>query len=181
MKKAIAIAMMLALSVTMRASTSMTDVVAEETTATASVPKQLTIAEENDDIVVILRQEEVYVWENNWIEPKEITVGYYLVMQENETIHSIAGKLELTDEYLLSANKYYYEGEMEEIEILHLVKIPDADWKHLSAKVYCLTTYGNYVYQLAEYFYTDVDSILSLNTAIKDPDEISTSCLIRVH
>lgn len=72
MKKAILIAITVASVLGIRASG--TDVVTE-----ASVPKQFTFAEENDDdIIVILRQEEVYVWKGNWIEPEKNYSGILL-------------------------------------------------------------------------------------------------------
>lgn len=103
-----------------------------------------------------------------------------MVRREDKTMKSIAEDLELTEEYLLSANEDY-KGDDNKIARLALIEIPDADWRNLSAEVYCLTTHGNCLEQLAKYFYTDVDSIMELNPDIKDANQISSNYLIRVH
>lgn len=174
MKKAIFIAIAAVSMFSMRAS-------ANDAVTEASVPKQFTFAEENDDdIIVILRQEEVYVWKGNWIEPEERTIGYYLVKEDNETMNSIATKLELAEDYLMSVNKGYRGETTDNLAKYALVEIPDADWRSLS-NVYCLVSEGNSLSQLAEYFYTSVDEILELNLSIEDVNMIYSSAIIQVH
>lgn len=149
------------------------------TVTEASVPKQFAFAEENDDtIIVILRQEEVYVWKENFIEPEERTIGYYLVRDE-QTMQTIAQRLEVTEEYLMSFNKDYRGEITDKLAKYALVEIPDADWRSLN-DVYCLVSESNCLNQLAEYFYTSTDEILELNPDIEDANMIYTSYLIQV-
>ena len=61
-----------------------------------------------------------------------------------------------------------------------LVEIPDADWKSLE-KVYCIVSEGDYLGEIANYFYTTVDEILELNPNVKDKNMIYSSSLIQVH
>lgn len=175
MKKAIFIAIAAVSMFSMRAS-------ANDAVTEASVPKQFTFAEENDDdsILVVVRQEEVYVWKGNWIELEERAIGYYLVKEDNETMNSIATKLELTEDYLMSVNKGYRGETTDKLAKYALVEIPDADWRSLE-NVYCFLTEGNYLDQIAEYFYTTADEILEKNVTIKDANMIYTSRVIRVH
>ena len=176
MKKAMLIATMLAFSMlTMRASTSTNEV-------EASVPKQFSVKEENDDdkIIVVVRQEQVYTWKGNWIESEERTIGYYLVRDEQTTMQTIAQRLEITEEYLMSFNQEYRGEITDKLAKYALVELPDADWRSLS-DVYCLASEGNCLSQLAEYFYTSTDEILELNPDIEDANMIYTSYLIQVH
>lgn len=155
------------------------------TNVMASVPTSFSFMEEqgnDEDILVLVKSEEVYVWgDDNVIEPTELTVGYYIVRDDETTMQEVAKSLEITEEYLMSFNKDY-RGEMtDKLARYALVEIPDADWRNLSAKVYCFTNDGNCLSQIAEYFYTSVENILELNPSIKDENLIHTDCCMRVH
>ena len=117
------------------------------TNVMASVPTSFSFMEEqgnDEDILVLVKSEEVYVWgDDNVIEPTELTVGYYIVRDDETTMQEVAKSLEITEEYLMSFNKDY-RGEMtDKLARYALVEIPDADWRNLSAKVYCFTNDGN--------------------------------------
>lgn len=150
----------------------------------ASVPTSFSFVEEqgnDEEMLILVESKEVYVWgDDNVIEPTTITVGYYIVRYDDETMSSIAQRLQLTEEYLMSANPDY-KGEVDDkLAHLAMVEIPDADWRSLE-NVYCFLTEGNYLNQIAEYFYTTTDEILEKNVTIKDANMIYASRIIRVH
>ena len=140
--------------------------------------------QESDAVIVILEKGHVldYVYKDDMtteIASKTLTIGYYLVQKDTETMSSIAKRLSLTEEFLMSVNADY-EGRMnDKLEKFTLIKIPDADWNSIS-NVYCLTNSGNYLEQIAEYFYTSVEYILELNPDIKDGNLIYPNYFIKV-
>lgn len=150
----------------------------------ASVPTSFSFAEEqgnDEEMLILVESKEVYVWgDDNVIEPTTITVGYYIVRNDDETMSSVAQRLQLTEEYLMSANPDYKGEADDKLAHLAMVEIPDADWRSLS-NVYCLVSEGNSLSQLAEYFYTSVDEILELNLSIEDVNMIYSSAIIQVH
>lgn len=137
--------------------------------------------QETSDVVIVILEKD-YVYKDTIateIALKPVTIGYYVVQKDTETMSSIAKRLSLTEEFLMSVNADY-EGRMnDKLEKFTLIKIPDADWNSIS-NVYCLTNSGNYLEQIAEYFYTSVEDILELNPDIKDENLIYPNYFIKV-
>lgn len=149
----------------------------------ASVPTSFSFAEEqgnDEEMLILVESKEVYVWgDDNVIEPTTITVGYYIVRNDDETMSSVAQRLQLTEEYLMSANPDYKGEADDKLAHLAMVEIPDADWKSLE-KVYCIVSEGDCLGEIANYFYTTIDEILELNPSVKDANVIYKSDIIQV-
>lgn len=144
-----------------------------EAVTTKNIPAVCDKKETKEAIVVALGQKQVVIRKGNLFEPTEVTIGYYVVRDDMETISSIATKLGLTEDYLMSVNT------SNEFEKGEFVEIPDADWNSLE-KVYCIVSEGDCLGEIANYFYTTVDEILELNPSVKDANVIYKSDIIQV-
>lgn len=112
-------------------------------------------------------------------ESGETVISYYVVTQTDVTIESIASRLQITEEYLLSANedcRFELDGEL---PLLAYVRIPEIDW-HVVEDVYYCVMEGDTLSKISEYFYTDIEDIQTLNPQIVDANIIYVGDIIQV-
>lgn len=112
-------------------------------------------------------------------ESGEVVTAYYVVTEEGATMESIAGRLRVTKEYLLSENdgcKFDTKGE---IPIDAFIALPEIYWGDVE-NVYYFVQRGDNLTKISEYFHTSIADIQKLNPQIKDPDLIYLEDTIRV-
>lgn len=112
-------------------------------------------------------------------ESGETVISYYVVTQTDVTIESLASRLQITEEYLLSANencRFELDGEL---PLLAYVRIPEIDW-HVVEDVYYCVMEGDTLSKISEYFYTDIEDIQTLNPQIVDANRIYVGDIIQV-
>lgn len=132
--------------------------------------------ERQTDVMIQVNSDEV-TWEDGTTET--IVTAYYMVTKENETLSSIASRLQLTEEYLLSANPDFKWETNEPLAKGAYLELPEVDWNVLT-DVYYLVKKGDCLNTISEYFYTKVDEIVTLNSDIKNPNLIYVGQVIRI-
>lgn len=113
------------------------------------------------------------------LDGEEITTAYYVVTRDDETIMSIAYKLKVTEEYLLSVNPDYKWEVDEPLAKYAYIELPEIYWHDVEC-VYYLVGKGDTLSKISEYFQTDVKDIQELNSNIKDPDLIYAWDVIQI-
>lgn len=143
-------------------------------------------AEAKDVIIVQIIHEDIfnYVYdegESGGIKDVlvEHEVSPYYIVRKGESIKSIATILNITEEYLLSANIGFPLSIEEEIPQGVYIELPDIYWQELE-NVYLIVSKGDTLSQIAGTFYTNVEKICDLNSQIEDPNLIYTGSIIKI-
>ncbi|MBO5478173.1 MAG: LysM peptidoglycan-binding domain-containing protein [Clostridia bacterium] len=139
--------------------------------------------QQNNDVLIQIVHTDLmdYTYKNGKMvgsNPREVVTAYYIVTKEDETIESIANRLEITEDYLLSVNPDYKNPE-ESFARYAYVELPEIDW-HVLTDVYYIVGVGDCLCEISKYFYTDIENLQFLNPKIKDPNLIYAEDIIRV-
>lgn len=112
-------------------------------------------------------------------ESDEVVMAYYVVATENTTIETIAERLKITEDYLLSEN----DGRMFELEgelpMYAYIALPEIYWGDVE-NVYYFVQYGDNLSEISEYFHMSVEDIQKMNPQITDPNLIYAEDVIQV-
>lgn len=121
----------------------------------------------------------IHTEESDMYESGEVVTAYYVVTEEGATMESIAGRLRVTKEYLLSENdgcKFDTKGE---IPIDAFIALPEIYWGEIE-NVYYFVQRGDNLTKISEYFHTSIADIQKMNPQIRDTDLIYMEDTIRV-
>lgn len=133
-----------------------------------------TSSEPSDILVQYIHTEKLDLRESG-----EVVIAYYVVTEEGVTMESIADRLRITEEYLLSEN----DGRMLELEgelpMYAYIALPEVYWGDVE-NVYYFVQRGDSLTKISEYFHTSIADIQKLNPQITDPNLIYTEDVIRV-
>lgn len=100
---------------------------------------------------------------------KEEIVTYYIVGGEDETISSLAERLNITEEALRTENPTYDEWSSDEVFQRNThVRLPKINWGKLDDAVYYQIEEGDYLLHIANFFQTSCWNIQQLNEQIED-------------
>jgi len=113
------------------------------------------------------------------LDGKELAIPYYVVTQDDETIESIARRLQVTEEYLLSVNPDCKLEEDATFAKFAYVEIPEIYWGEIK-NVYYVIASGDCLTTISEYFHTDMEELLEMNSDIENPNLIYAGNLIKV-
>lgn len=105
------------------------------------------------------------------LDGEELVTAYYVVAWNNETIESIARRLQVTEEYLLSVNPDCKLEKDETFPRFAYIQIPEIYWGEIE-NVYYLIESGDCLWTIADYFHTDMEQLLEMNPDIKNPNLI---------
>lgn len=133
-----------------------------------------TSSEPSDILVQYIHTEKSDLYESG-----EVVTAYYVVTEEGVTMESIADRLRITEEYLLSENdgcRFDIEGEL---PIDAFVALPEIYWGDVE-NVYYFVQRGDNLAKISEYFHTSIADIQKLNPQITDPNLIYLEDTIRV-
>lgn len=133
-----------------------------------------TPSEPSDILVQYIHTEKSDLYESG-----EVVAAYYVVTEEGVTMESIADRLRITEEYLLSENDgcmFDIEGEL---PIDAFVALPEIYWGDVE-NVYYFVQRGDNLAKISEYFHTSIADIQKLNPQITDPNLIYLEDTIRV-
>lgn len=142
--------------------------------------------EAKDVIIVQLIHEDVfnYVYEegeNGGI--KSVIIGHevnpYYIVRKGENIKGISMNLNITEEYLLSANIGFPLSIEEEIPQGVYIELPDIYWQELE-NVYLIVSKGDTLSEVASIFNTNIEKICDLNSKIENPDLIYDGSIIKI-
>lgn len=117
---------------------------------------------------------------SNADESGKIVMAYYVVAEDEVvTMESIANRLKIGKEYLLSEN----DGRMFELEgelpPYAYIAIPEIYWGDVE-NVFYFVQQGDNLTKISEYFHTEIEDILKLNPQITDPNRIYAEDIIYV-
>lgn len=133
-----------------------------------------TSSEPSDILVQYIHTEKLDLCESG-----EVVIAYYVVTEEGVTMESIANRLQITEEYLLSEN----DGRMLELEgelpMYAYIALPEVYWGDVE-NVYYFVQRGDNLTKISKYFHTSIADIQKLNPQITDPNLIYTEDVIRV-
>lgn len=122
----------------------------------------------------------IHTEESDEYELGEVVMAYYVVTKENTTIESIASRLHITEEYLLSEN----DGRMFELEgelpLYAYIALPEIYWGDVGQHVYYFVQQGDNLSKISDYFHSDIADIQKLNPQITDPNLIYAESFIRI-
>ncbi len=110
---------------------------------------------------------------------EEIVTAYYVVTQDNETIESIARRLQVTEEYLLTVNPDCKLDVDESFPKFAYVEIPEMYWGEMK-NVYYIVSSGDCLNTISNYFHTDMEELMEMNPDIKNANLIYVGDAIRV-
>lgn len=113
------------------------------------------------------------------LDGEELAIPYYVVMRDDETIESIARRLQVTEEYLLSVNPDYKLEEDATFAKYAYVEIPEIYWGEIKNVWYVITS-GDCLGTISDYFHTDIEELLEMNPEIKNPNLIYVGDGIKV-
>lgn len=143
----------------------------------ASSPLGSTSSSEVVEPVVIST---IHTEESDEYELGEVVMAYYVVVKGNTTIESIADRLQITKEYLLSEN----DGRMFELDgelpIYAYIALPEIYWEDVEQHVYYFVQQGDNLWEISEYFHTSIADIQKLNPQITDSNLIYAESFIRI-
>lgn len=105
------------------------------------------------------------------LDGEELVTAYYVVAWNNETIESVARRLQVTEEYLLSVNPDCKLEKDETFPKFAYIEIPEIYWGEID-NVYYLVESGDCLWTIADYFHTDMEQLLEMNPDIKNPNLI---------
>lgn len=112
---------------------------------------------------------------------KEEIVTYYIVGGEDETISSLAERLNITEEALRTENPTYDEWSSDEVFQRNThVRLPKINWGKLDDAVYYQIEEGDYLLHIANFFQTSCWNIQQLNEQIEDSNLIYAKDWIQV-
>lgn len=121
----------------------------------------------------------IHTEESDIYESGKVVAAYYVVTEEGATMESIADRLRITEEYLLSEN----DGRMFEVEgelpMYAYVAIPEIYWEDVE-NVYYFVQSGDNLTKISEYFHTSIADVQELNSQITDPNLIFAEDIIQV-
>lgn len=133
-----------------------------------------TPSEPSDILVQYIHTEKSDLYESG-----EVVAAYYVVTEEGVTMQSIADRLRITEEYLLSENDgcmFDIEGEL---PIDAFVALPEIYWGDVE-NVHYFVQSGDNLAKISEYFHTSIADIQKLNPQITDPNLIYLEDTIQV-
>ncbi len=113
------------------------------------------------------------------LDGEELVTAYYVVIRDDETIESIARRLQVTEEYLLSVNPDCKLEEDETFAKFAYVEIPEIYWGEIK-NVYYVIASGDCLSTISDYFHTDMEELLEMNPEIKNPNLIYAGDGIKV-
>lgn len=117
--------------------------------------------------------------QSNAYESGKVVTAYYVVVEDNATMESIADRLRIEEEYLFSEN----DGRMfelnEELPPYAYIALPEIYWGDVEG-VYYFVQQGDNLTKISEYFHTSIKDIQELNPQIKDPNKIYVEEIIHI-
>lgn len=146
-----------------------------EAASPSEVIAPLETSSEPSDILV----QYIHTEESDMYESGEVVTAYYVVTEGNVTMGSIADRLRITEDYLLSENdgcRFDLEGEL---PIDAFVALPEIYWGDVE-NVYYFVQRGDNLTKISEYFHTSIEDIQKLNPQITDPNLIYLEDTIQV-
>ena len=121
----------------------------------------------------------IHTEESDMYESGEVVTAYYVVTEEGATMESIADRLRITEEYLLSENDGCKFDVEEEIPIDAFIALPEIYWGDVE-NVYYFVQRGDNLAKISEYFHTSIADIQKMNPQITNPDLIYLEDTIQV-
>lgn len=121
----------------------------------------------------------IYTEKSDMYESGEALMAYYVVVEDNVTIETIAARLNIAEEYLLSENDGRMLELVGELPKYAYIALPEIYWRDLE-NVYYFVQWGDNLSKISEYFYTDISDIQDINPHITNPNLIYAGDVIRI-
>lgn len=131
-------------------------------------PSSFKVEEEQGSIVMqVLRMEKTtYVYRNGETEQVGETreeIWAYYITDRDETLESIATKLQVLPEKLMAENDNIQPLEDGTYPVRTRLKLPEVDWDKVEEKVYYYVDIGDCLSLISEYFGIDTSKIIQCN------------------